>query len=106
MMDTNESNPIKKQEIIEQFKEYRKNAKEVVASLPDKIMEYFDNNPTATAKEAVTKYYESIKNLDGNIQIHIMEKIVLYKSRIDTIEKYINLPKYKNNPAELLCEIR
>jgi len=79
---------------------------ETIASLPDAIMEYFDRNPNASAKEAVKEYYERIKNLDGLLQIKIMENIVLYKKRIDAIEKYINMPEYKNNPAKLLCDIR
>jgi hypothetical protein len=64
LMKATTSDPVQREVIVKQFKEYNKQAKETIASLPDVLMEYFDKNPGATAKDAIAKYYDTIKDFD------------------------------------------
>jgi hypothetical protein len=36
--------------------------------------------------------------------MQIIEKVITYKKKIDSIEKYMD--KYKSSPVQLLCEMR
>lgn len=105
-VEATEWDSVKREKILEEFKEFRKTSKETIALLPDQIIEYFDIDPKATAKEAIQSVYEQIKNLDGAVQIDIVQKIRKYKRRIEAIERYINKSEYKNNPARLLWVMR
>ncbi len=100
------SDRFKRQALVERFKDYRKTVQEMIAYLPDQIMEYFDQNPAATVKDAIKENYPLMQDLDGLLQMQIIEKITLYKQKIDTIEKYINMPEYTTAPAKLLCDMR
>lgn len=99
-----ENNREERIKTIENFKQLRKLLDENIAAIPETIIEYFDNNSQATIQDAINTHFDKIKNLDGAIQIQIIEKVITYKKKIDNIEKYMN--KYKSAPAQLLCEMR
>jgi hypothetical protein len=44
--------------------------------------------------------------MDSSIQFQIISGIDKYITNIFNIEKYLNMPEYKNNPKKLLTDMR